>query len=58
MTWVDLFFHTHTFHQTWTRLEWPSGGSYLDQPNVAIQVFDVIREEAIDRMREKMKQRG
>jgi hypothetical protein len=39
----------------WVRLEWPDGGCYIDQPNVAIEVFDWIRDEAIIRMKEKLK---
>ena len=53
--WVDMFFHVHVFQEAWVRLEWPDGGAYLDQPNLAVEVFDVIRDEAIDRMNEKRK---
>ena len=33
------------------RIEWPTGGYYVEQENLVVEMFDVIREE-----RDKMEQ--
>lgn len=37
-----MYAHTHDKGQ---RIEWPDGGSYLKQPAILVEIWDVIAEE-------------
>ncbi len=46
--WMDLYFHTHAILESGIiRLEWPDQGTYLDQDNVVVEVFDIIKDEIL-----------
>jgi len=51
--WLDMFFHTHPMSDDLQRTGWPDGGSYFDQPNILIEIFDIIKSDAIDYLNEK-----
>jgi len=53
--WLDLFFHTHPLCNDLLRVEWPGGGFYLEQDNILIEIFDIIKLEALERLNEKRK---
>jgi len=53
--WMDLFFHTHSVSNHMARFEWPNGRSYLQQSNLLIEVFDVMKDESLIRLREQKK---
>ncbi len=51
--WLDMFFHTHPVGGGLTRVAWPDGRTYLEQDNILIELFDIIKDEAILRLNEK-----
>ena len=51
--WLDMFFHTHSAADNMRRSEWPDGGSYMDQPNILIELFDIAKSESLDYLNEK-----
>lgn len=40
--WLRAYHHTHSDGK---RLEWPDGGSYADQLNVTIELWELIADE-------------
>jgi len=56
--WLDMFFHTHPMSDDLRRAGWPDGGSYFEQDNILIEVFDLMKSESIDYLNEKRKRDG
>jgi hypothetical protein len=53
--WLDLFFHTHPINGGLVRMAWPDGRPYFEQDNILIEVFDLMKDEAMTVMNEKQK---
>jgi hypothetical protein len=45
--WLDVFDHCHEAGQTLNRIAWPDNGAYLEQDNLLVQVFDIVRDEGV-----------
>lgn len=47
-----MFKHCHRMTQSgYQRTEWPDGGSYLDQENIVVSVFSVMKGEVDELIR-------
>ena len=58
LSWVQMFVHTHAKTSLGiVRLGWPDGRSYLEQSNITVEVFDVVRDQTVKDMAEADKRR-
>ena len=57
--WVGLFWSTYTLLQGGISFNgWPDGGTYLEQDQFMLSVFEVMRDEAMREMKRQEKKRG
>jgi hypothetical protein len=47
--WFEIFLGTHSANGMggFTRVEWPDGGSYLDQPSVTVAALKMVEEALV-----------